>query len=118
MKKLMLVALIAITISGCKKDNECATIEAKLVASFCAYNVVQITDPNSPKLGTSWTDGHGNTFSNAFSVKNYCDFSKSNLMVGDTFKCKIVKSAKDNQCVVCMGFMETPALGYHIEVLP
>ncbi len=118
MKNLLLIALISSAFLGCKKGNECATFEAKLVGSFCAYNVVQVIDPSYPNLGTSWTDGHGNTFSNSFAVKNYCDFAKSNLMVGDTFKCKIVKSAKDNQCAVCMGFMETPTIGYHIEVLP
>ncbi len=93
------------------------SFRAKLVASFCAFHIVQIEDADGKGRGMDWTDPSGKQYKNVFTVKNYCDFGKTGLKVGDNFTAIIVEEPQDTNCAVCMGFMETPPLQWNIKVL-
>ena len=99
------------------QKNISEIFKARLIASFCAYNIVQIQDSAFYSYGMDWTDSQGNTYQHVFSVSNYCDFATANLKVDETFDCKIVEKATVENCIVCMGFMETPPLLYNINVV-
>lgn len=96
--------------------NTSEIFKARLISSFCAYNIVQIVDSAFYNYGMNWTDSQGKTYQHVFAVKNYCDFGTANLKVNETFKCEIVEKAKVEDCIVCLGFMETPPLQYNIIV--
>ena len=64
-----------------------------------------------------WTDSQGNAYQHVFSVRNHCDFATANLKADETFNCKIVEKAIVEDCIVCMGFMETPPLHHNINVV-
>lgn len=91
--------------------------KARLLASFCAYNIVQIQDSTFYNYGMDWTDSQGNAYQHVFSVRNHCDFGAANLKVNETFDCKIVEKAIVEDCVVCLGFMETPPFLHNIYIV-
>ncbi len=93
------------------------TFKAKLLASFCAFHIVQIQDSAYYNQGMDWTDSQGKQYQHVFAVKNHCDFAKANIKAGDIFSCTILKEDGDANCVVCMGFMETPPLQKNVKVV-
>ena len=100
---------------GQNKTSE--IFKTKLIASFCAYNIVQIQDSAFYNYGMDWTDSQGRPYQHVFSVKNHCDFARANIKVNEAFDCKIVDKASDVNCSVCEGFMETPPLHHNINVV-
>lgn len=100
-----------------KQNINSKIFKAKLITSFCAYNIVQIQDSDFFSYGMNWTDPQGKTYQHVFSVKNYCDFAAVNLKADETFNCKIIEKATIEDCVVCMGFMETPPLYHNINIV-
>lgn len=100
------------------RQNKISKIfKARLITSFCAYNIVQIQDSAFYNYGMDWTDSQGNAHQHVFSVRNHCDFGTANLKVNETFDCKIVEKALVEDCIVCLGFMETPPLHHNINVV-
>lgn len=93
------------------------TFQSKLIASFCAYNIVQIQDSAFYHYGTEWTNTEGVTFQHVFAVKNHCDFSTAKLKINDTFSCQVVEKPTIENCDVCMGFMEVPKVQHFISVV-
>ena len=105
-------------LSACSKPYPPqGSFKAKLVASFCAFQIVQITDADGKGKGMDWTDPSGKLYKNVFTVKNHCDFGKAGLKVGDTFNAMIIDEPVETSCAVCMGFMETPPLQWNIKVI-
>lgn len=102
---------------ACEKATDEQVFEAKLLDSFCAFNIISIEDPAFYSLGMKWKNSQGTTLEHVFSVANPCDFNASGVKKGETFRCRIIKEPRNNSCAVCMGFMETPPLSYSIEVV-
>lgn len=111
------ILLLAAGQFSCNKAGQAEVFEATLVDAFCAFNIVAIEDPAFYKLGMKWKNAQGNTLEHVFSVGNPCDFNKEQLRKGDRFRCKIIETPRDTTCAVCLGYMETPPLTYHIEVI-
>ncbi len=113
-----IACLLVISFSSCSKnENTEGVFKAKLVASFCAYNIVEIQDESSFGLGMNWKDSGGKEYKNVFAVANFCDFAKNGLKVNDVFNCRIVERPLNESCAVCFGYMETPPLNRNIEVV-
>ena len=117
-----------IGLASCERSNKSLTIKdgqknistifkPQLKTSFCAFNIVQIKDSAFFNYGVSWTDAQGKTYQYVFSIKNYCDFTAVNLKADETFDCKIIEKANNENCIVCMGFMETPPLYHSINIV-
>lgn len=119
MKLYHALAILVITLfAACSKPFPPQGIfRAKLVASFCAFQIVQIEDADGKGRGMDWTDPAGKPYKNVFTVKNHCDFGKAGLKVGDSFTAIIVEEPQDTTCAICMGFMETPPLQWNIKVV-
>jgi len=100
-----------------KQNKPAGIFKARHIGSFCAYTIVQIQDSAFYSYGMEWTNSIGQTYHNVFSVKNHCDFTKSNLKINESFNCKIVENAVTENCMVCLGFMETPPLQHNINVV-
>lgn len=112
-----LLMLLLVTVS-CNQDHlPEGRFTAKLVASFCSYNMVEITDSRFKNAGMNWKDATGKQYNNVFTVKNFCDFDKAGLKTGDTFTAILVDSATEAGCGVCMGYLETPPLQLTIQVV-
>ena len=104
-------------LSACSKPYPPeGSFKAKLLASFCAFHIVQIEDVDGKGRGMDWNDPSGKQYKNVFTVKNHCDFAKAGLKVGDRFTAVIMQEAREVNCAVCMGFMETPPLQWNIKV--
>ena len=114
--RILLLCLLFGNLS-CEKATEEDVFEAKLLDSFCAFNIISIENPAFYSLGMKWKNSQGTTLEHVFSVANPCDFNVSGVKKGETFRCRIIKEPRSNSCAVCMGFMETPPLQYHIEVV-
>jgi hypothetical protein len=104
-------------LSACMKPFPSqGNFNAKLVASFCGFHIVEILDADSKDRGMDWTDPGGKQYKNVFAVKNHCDFVKAGLKVGDSFTAVIIDESQDRTCAVCYGYMETPPLQWNIRV--
>lgn len=102
--------------SACRKPHASeGRFKAKLLASFCAFHIVQIEDGKG--LGMDWTDPSGKEYKNVFTVKNHCDFGLAGLKVGDKFTAIIMDKPIEATCAGCDGFMETPPLQWNIKLI-
>ncbi len=118
------IFLLMVLVSGmvtssfqCEKiGKETPAIKMKLVASFCAFHIVEIQDAAYSNYGTDWTNSQGTSYKNVFAVKNHCDFVQSGIKTGDVFTASITEKIEDSTCAVCMGYMETPPLQHAIKV--
>ena len=119
MKSYYLLFFISLLLfSACSKPYAPeGDFKAKLLASFCAYHIVQIEDADGKGAGMDWTDPSGKEYKNVFTVKNHCDFAKTGIKVGETFKAVIIEKPVETNCTVCLGFMETPPLQWNIRVI-
>lgn len=114
----LLLFFVVFTLTACNKHSSSQrAFEAKLLTSFCAFHIVQITDVDGKEQGMNWTDPSGKEFKNVFTVKNHCDFGKAGLKVGDRFKAVILDKPVETNCASCMGFIETPQLQWNIQVI-
>ena len=68
-----------------QQKNIAKTFKSKLIVSFCAFNIVQIQDSAFYHHGTEWTNAQGVTYQHVFTVKNYCDFSTTNVKIDEIF---------------------------------
>lgn len=115
---LSLVCLLALSFSSCSKEEKAEGVfKAKLIASFCAYNIVEIQDKSFYGLGMSWKAPNGTEYKNVFAIANFCDFAKHGLKANDFFNCRVIERPLAESCAVCMGYMETPPLNRNIEVV-
>jgi hypothetical protein len=112
------MSLSFVLFSSCNKEKRAKNVfKVKLVASLCAFNIVEIQDKSFYNLGMSWKDSGGKEYKNVFAVANFCDFGKSELKVNDVFYCRIIERPLNEDCGVCKAFMETPPLNRNIEVV-
>ncbi|WP_407526568.1 hypothetical protein PDL71_05700 [Lacibacter sp. MH-610] len=115
---LSLGCLFALSFSSCSKEEKAEGVfKAKLIASFCAYNIVEIQDKNYFNLGMTWTSPSGTVYNNVFTVSNYCDFNAKGIKVNELFDCRILEKETQDGCGICYGYMETPPLNRNIEVV-
>lgn len=114
---LSLAGLMVLSFSACSKAEKNGVFKAKLVASFCAFNIVEIQDKDYYDLGMNWTAPNGTVYKNVFTVNNHCDFGASNVKVNDVFNCRVIAKPVEETCGVCFGYMETPPLNRNIEVV-
>lgn len=115
---LIIVAAVTVLISSCEKQEKTEGVfKVKLVASFCAYNIVEIQDKSFYGLGMNWKAPNGTAYKNVFAIANFCDFAKHGLKANDVFNCRVIERPLAESCAVCMGYMETPPLNRNIEVV-
>lgn len=88
----------------------------KLLASFCAHHMVQIQDSAYFDLGMTWTNSQGTTYEHVFVVKNHCDFVRSGITPGQQFSARIIPRGEIENCIACLGYMETPPLAHALKV--
>ncbi len=122
MKKILIfpviLALGFMSFTGCEKEEVTSQkFQAKLLASFCGFHIVQIRDSAFYKYGMNWTNSQGIAYEHVFAVKNHCSFVKAKVKPGEIFNCVVIENAKPINCVVCSGFMETPPLTHDIKVI-
>ena len=109
---LLLPVLLTGSYQGCDKEQLISEqeFEVKVVASFCAFTIVEIKDPLFYELGTDWKE-----YKNVFTVANPCDLPES-LQIGATYRCRIIQKAEKDGCIQCEGFMETPSLSRLVKL--
>ena len=118
MKRYFPALFLLLFVVSCSKEKlPEGRFEAKLVASFCSYHIVEITDARYKNAGLDWKDASGKQYNNVFTVKNHCDFAKSGIKTGDRFYAIIADSATEAGCAVCMGFLDTPPLQLNIKIV-
>ena len=101
----------------CEKTlPETPPVRMKLLASFCAFHIVEIQDASYYNYGTNWVNSQGTAYQNVFTVKNHCDFAKAGVRVGDVFLASVVDDVEDSSCAVCLGYMETPPFQHALKV--
>ncbi len=110
---LFFIPFLAITLSdGCEKKlvESKQQFEVKVVATLCAFTVVEVQTHEFQQLGTDWEQ-----YKHVFKVGNYCDLP-ADLKEGDLLKCYIIEKPIIDQCASCRAFMETPSLSRNIKV--
>lgn len=118
MKSYHLILLVALVLfSACSKQSVKGRFKAKLIDSFCAFNIVQIQDTKGNAKGMDWTNSAGTQYKNVFTVQNFCEFNAAGVKEGETFSAEIVEDANGPACAVCYGYMETPPLQLSIRVI-
>jgi hypothetical protein len=115
--KIVLVSVLFVFSSCDKAENLKGVFKAKLVASFCAYNIVEIQDKAYFDLGMNWTAPNGTVYKNVFAIANFCDFAKNGVKVNDAFNCRVIERPLAESCATCMGYMDTPPLNRNVEVV-
>jgi hypothetical protein len=111
---LFLIPFLVITASdGCEKKlaESKQQFEVKVVATLCAYTVVEVQTPEFQQLGTDWEQ-----YKHVFKVGNHCDLP-ADLKEGDLLKCYIIEKPIVEQCASCRAFLETPSLSRNIKVV-
>lgn len=104
---------LSVPYEGCKKSahNHPEELQVKVVAAFCAFVIVEVQGPDAQQWGMDWE-----SYKNVFTVGNYCDLP-SGFKVGDVFSCKLIEKPEKTNCMMCMGYMQTPPLIRNIQVL-
>jgi hypothetical protein len=111
---LLFIPFLATTFSeGCEKKLAASKqeFEVKVVATLCAYTIVEVQTPQLQQLGIDWEQ-----YKHVFKVGNPCDLP-ADLKVGDVLKCYLIEKPIVEQCVFCRAFLETPSLSRNIKVV-
>ena len=115
--KIIMYFLSLIILNACSKDDSSkkdhhtdsiASFKVKVEASFCAYTILSVQDSAFYNKGMKWKE-----YDHVFSVSNPCD-RPDYLKIGEIYTCKIIDKPKKTDCIVCMGFMETPPLDRNV----
>ena len=106
--------LFAGSFEGCEKEPLTLDVEfdVKVVASFCAFTILEIQDPEYSELGMDWRQ-----YRNVFTVANPCDLPDG-MQIGMSYKCRIIEKAITDDCIQCAGFMETPPILRVVKLSP
>ena len=74
------------TLSFNRQQSDTAKLfGVRLIASFCAFHIVQIKDSSFYSYGMNWTNAQGKEYQHVFSIKNHCDFVKAHVKAGENF---------------------------------
>ena len=125
--KLLLILAVAFTLltsaDGCEVKKVAdspqtykARFETKALCMNYTFSLLE-GKLDSSFVVPSWTDETtGKTFTNAFGLKNPCNFPKE-LAAGDEFYF-VIDSTKGEPCAVCMAYYPTPQKKLAIKVVP
>jgi len=111
---LFLIPFLVITASNSDEKKLAESkkqFEVKVVATLCAYTIVEVQTPKFQELGTEWEK-----YKYVFKVANYCDLP-ADLKEGDILSCRLIEKPVVEQCPSCRAFLETPSLSRNIKVL-
>ena len=112
------VTLLLLLNTGCEKSTVQKGVSAPQDAclkgivvkkGICGQFVIKVLSEakDGVKYAGSWKDeSSGKTFTNVFTVENYCTFPGT-LNEGDEFKFKLT-TVKDSNCAVCQAFTPVP----------
>lgn len=115
---LLVLFLLLLSAGSCTSTRPVTvTYKGQLLTLYCAFAVVDILNSDVFEEGVEWRDGRGTLHRNAFTVGNICDFYKAGLKAGDTFEYRIIDAPVDQECEVCLGYIETPSLRKTIQVV-
>lgn len=77
----------------------------------CEHYVIQLEKGiiDTANIESSWFDsGNDSTYSNVFTVANYCSFGNYGLQKGDVFTFQIDPNSPPQECPICQIFVATP----------
>ena len=100
-----------------QQSDTAKLFRVRLVASFCAFHIVQIKDSAFYSYGMNWTNAQGKEYQHVFSIKNHCDFMSAHVKTGENFTCCIVDKDTVTNCSFCEGFLDSPPLRHNIRVV-
>jgi hypothetical protein len=110
----VLLVLLAGTGFNCRRTGiplRVTTIKGKIVYVGCSTDVIQVLEGtvDTAHLAKTWkfyqTDS---TYTNVFSVGNYCDFRNLGFKVNDVLTFTIKDTTAVNSCVECLVFDGAP----------
>ena len=121
MKKLVLAAILTITIVGCKAPAHQlvanTVFTGRIVNGLCGFVTILVI--GSKSLGeTGWSDAADKShkvFDYVFRLGNPCSAGLI-AAVGDTFRFQVIEPHAED-CTQCMAFANTPATTYSIVVV-
>ncbi len=121
MKVLFFSTVIALffLLNSCEKETPVTGVfKAKLKAEMCGQYIIEIIDSNYFDKGMNWTNTAGRSFEHVFSIQNSCDFAGNGLKPEDVFNCVILNDTQnENNCSMCLAFMETPPKSWSVKVI-
>lgn len=78
----------------------------------CEHYVIQLQKGkiDTSNIESSWYDSdNDSTYSNVFTVANYCSFGSFGLQKGDVFTFQIDNNQPPQECPICQIFVATPS---------
>ncbi|GGB04378.1 hypothetical protein [Puia dinghuensis] len=119
MKRNVFIPILLLLLAGtgfyCQPGKiESPTLTGKLVIDGpCSNYVIQVLSGNidSSKIVASWKDstfGHDTTYTNVFTVSDFCTFGNNHLSQGDVFTFRITDSVPVQTCMQCLIYVPTP----------
>ena len=111
---LILFLLTSLCCIQCKKANLTGSVlTGKLILNGpCDHFVIQLQKGkiDTANIVSSWYDSdNDSTYSNVFSVANYCSFGIFGLQKGDVFTFQIDNNQPPQECPICYLFVATPS---------
>lgn len=110
---LILFLLTSLCCVQCKKATlPSPVLTGKLIINGpCSHYVIQLQKGaiDTANIESSWFDpGNDSTYTNVFTVANYCTFGSFGLQKGDTFTFQIDNNQPPQECPICQIFVATP----------
>jgi hypothetical protein len=114
--KLSLIILFLVALTGfeCKKSapNGPVFTGRLIVNGPCEHYAIQLISGtiDTANIEASWYDSaNDSTYTNAFSVSNFCTFGNNGLLLGDVFTFQIDPNPKVQTCPICMIAVPLPS---------
>ena len=114
MKTFLILALFtALCCVQCKKTILTSPVlTGKLIINGpCEHYVIQLQKGtiDTANIESSWYDpDNDSTYSNVFTVANFCSFGSYGLQKGDVFTFEIDPNSPPQYCLICMISVATP----------
>ncbi len=82
-----------------------------IITGPCEHYVVQLLKGSidTANIESSWFDSsNDSTYTNVFTVANFCSFGNFGLQKGDVFTFEIDSASLPQYCPICMIYVSTP----------
>ena len=111
---LILIILTSLLCLQCKKDIHTGDVlTGKLIINGpCEHYVVQLMKGtiDTANIASSWYDSaNDSTYTNVFTVANFCTFGNNGLHKGDIFTFQIDTNSPPQYCPTCQIYLSTPS---------
>lgn len=111
---LILIILTSLLCLQCKKNIHSGDLlTGKLIINGpCEHYVVQLMKGtiDTANIASSWYDSdNDSTYTNVFTVANFCTFGNNGLHKGDIFTFQIDTNSPPQYCPACQIYVATPS---------